>query len=91
MELITEEAVRQVRAQVRTVPGLHPLHELLSRGSYLDTVTMPMSAVKERNPQCRHYQYWPACMGGCRAIAIALTKDLLYADPSKCIFFKEAI
>ena len=27
-------------------------------------------------------------MGGCRAIAIALTKDLLHTDPSKCLFFK---
>lgn len=65
-----------------------PLHELLTEGNYLDTVTMPVSAVKEKNSQCQECQYWPACMGGCRAIAIALTKDLLHADPSKCLFFK---
>ena len=65
-----------------------PLHRLLSEGDYLDTVTMPVSAVKEKNTRCRECQYWPVCMGGCRAIATALTKDMLHYDPSKCAFFK---
>lgn len=65
------------------------LHELLSESSYLDMITTPVSAVKERNPECQSCQYWSACMGGCRAIATAFTKDMLHADPSKCVFFKD--
>lgn len=65
-----------------------PLRELLSQGEYLDLVTTPVSAVKEKNAVCRECPYWPACMGGCRAIATALTRDMLHYDPSKCLFFK---
>ena len=65
-----------------------PLHRLLSEGDYLDAVTMPVSVVKEKNTRCQGCQYWPVCMGGCRAIAMALTKDMLHYDPSKCAFFK---
>ena len=65
-----------------------PLQKLLSQGDYLDLVTMPVSMVREHNDVCQNCSYWEACMGGCRAISTALTKDFLHYDPAKCLFFK---
>lgn len=64
------------------------LHELLERGEYLDTVTMPVSKIFEANEICRGCQYWKCCMGGCRAIALAFTGSYRHFDPAKCAFFK---
>ena len=64
------------------------LHELLSGGKYLELVTMPVSDIREENEPCRNCQYWRCCMGGCRAIALAFTKDYKHYDPAKCAFFK---
>ena len=64
------------------------LHELLERGEYLDTVTMPVSEIFEANEICRDCQYWRCCMGGCRAIALAFTGGYRHFDPAKCAFFK---
>lgn len=64
------------------------LHELLERGEYLDTVTMPVSEIFEANEICRGCQYWRCCMGGCRAIALAFTGSYRHFDPAKCAFFK---
>lgn len=65
-----------------------PLHKLLSQGDYLEMVTTPVSRVREHNAVCQNCAYWEACMGGCRAISTALTKDFLHYDPAKCLFFK---
>lgn len=65
-----------------------PLHQLLSGSDYLDTVTTPVSVVKEKNARCQACQYWQVCMGGCRAIATAFAEDMLHYAPSKCAFFK---
>ena len=55
---------------------------------YLELVTMPVSDIREENEPCRNCQYWRCCMGGCRAIALAFTKDYKHYDPAKCAFFK---
>ncbi len=65
-----------------------PLQELLRSGAYLDTVCTTVQAVSDSNGDCRSCQYWTACQGGCRAIALALTGEYLRRDPSKCVFFK---
>lgn len=64
-----------------------PLRELLSQGAYLECVTTPVSKVLEHNKRCADCTYWRLCLGGCRAIAIALTGDYLAADEAKCLFF----
>lgn len=65
-----------------------PLREFLTEGAYLDCVTTPVSKVRERNEQCEACPYWKVCMGGCRAIACALSGEFLAADKAKCLFFK---
>lgn len=65
-----------------------PLHELLNSGKYLEQVTMPVSDILKENSVCQSCQYWKCCMGGCRAIALAFTKDYRHYDPAKCVFFK---
>ena len=74
---------RSIQDKLRTL-----LHELLSGGKYLELVTMPVSDIREENEPCRNCQYWRCCMGGCRAIALAFTKDYKHYDPAKCAFFK---
>ena len=66
-----------------------PLRELLSQGAYLECVTTPVAKVFEHNKQCAACKYWSLCLGGCRAIAIALTGDYLAADQAKCLFFHD--
>ncbi len=65
-----------------------PLHQLLKQGKYLDQVTMPVSDIREENAVCQSCQYWKCCMGGCRAIALAFTRNYRHYDPAKCAFFK---
>lgn len=65
-----------------------PLHRLLNNSRYLELVTMPVSDIRAANSTCSSCQYWNCCMGGCRAIALAFTKDYRHFDPAKCAFFK---
>lgn len=65
-----------------------PLQELLTSGDYLSKVTLPVEQVRAENPVCQSCQYWNCCMGGCRAISLAFTKNYNHFDPSKCAFFK---
>lgn len=65
-----------------------PLHDLLVSGPYHDTVMLPVSEIRAHNPECRACAYWPVCAGGCRAIALAFTRDYRHYDPAKCAFFK---
>lgn len=65
-----------------------PLHELLSDGKYLAQVTMPVADILKENTVCQSCQYWKCCMGGCRAITFAFTKEYRHYDPAKCAFFK---
>lgn len=66
--------------------GLQPL---LQSGPYLDTVCTTVKQLEEHSPACAGCEYFTRCGGGCRAIATALTGDLLGADPSKCLFWKK--
>lgn len=66
-----------------------PLHEFLSEGTYLECVTTPVSKVLERNERCAACPYWRLCLGGCRAIACALSGEFLAADKAKCLFFHD--
>lgn len=65
-----------------------PLQKLLTSGDYLGKVTLPVEQVRAENPACQSCQYWNCCMGGCRAISLAFTKNYNHLDPSKCAFFK---
>lgn len=68
-----------------------PLHDLLTAGEYYDLATLPIGEIyaHDVNEACRTCQYWPACGGGCRAIAFLLSQgDYRAYDPTKCAFFK---
>ena len=68
-----------------------PLHDLLAAGPYYDLVTLPGGAIRAHvgNEPCRTCPYWPACVGGCRAMAFVLSGgDYRRHDPTKCAFFK---
>ncbi len=67
-----------------------PLHELLRSSAYYDRVMMPVSEVRDHpgNGECADCEYWTTCAGGCRAIALLVSRDYRRADPSKCAFFK---
>ncbi len=67
-----------------------PLHELLRSGAYREHVTMPVSEVRDHpgNGDCAACEYWRACVGGCRAIALIVSGDYRGLDPAKCAFFK---
>ncbi|MBS5449680.1 MAG: radical SAM protein [Coriobacteriia bacterium] len=65
-----------------------PLRKLLSGGEYYDTVMLPVSEIRAHNEApCSACPWWRVCGGGCRAIALAFTKDYRRFDPAKCAFF----
>lgn len=66
--------------------GLQPL---LQSGKYLDEVCTTVKTLAENNPKCGDCKYFRYCVGGCRALAYALTNDKLGCDPAKCAFFKK--
>lgn len=66
--------------------GLQPL---LQAGEYLDAVTTTVGELFEQNPKCGGCQWRKLCLGGCRAIALALTGDSMGIDPAKCAYFQK--
>ncbi len=64
--------------------GLQPL---LQDGPYLEAVTTTVGELFAQNPKCGGCRWRKLCLGGCRAIALALTGDPLGVDPAKCQFF----
>lgn len=66
--------------------GLQPL---LQGGKYLDEVCTTVKTLAEHNPKCAECKYFKYCVGGCRALALALTGDKLGCDIAKCAFFKK--
>lgn len=66
--------------------GLQPL---LRKGAYLDTVTTTVGELFSRNPTCGNCPWRKLCLGGCRAIALALTGDPMGIDPAKCAYFQK--
>lgn len=65
--------------------GLQPL---LQKGPYIDAVTCTVGQLFSENETCNACEYRMYCMGGCRAIALALTGDSMGRDPAKCLYFK---
>ena len=65
-----------------------PLAELLSNSPFTQQLLVTRAQVREHNPQCQTCEFASECNCGCRAVALAMTDDLLAADPTQCIFFK---
>ena len=65
-----------------------PLAELLSDSPFTQQLLITRAQVREHNPQCQTCEFAGVCNCGCRAVALAMTDDLLAADPTQCIFFK---
>ena len=63
------------------------LRKYLQEGSYLDEVCTTVKDLKEKNERCAACKWFKHCVGGCRAIGLALTGDKFGTDFSKCIFF----
>ncbi len=63
------------------------LKKYLQSGDYLDEVCTTVSDLKSHNEKCAQCKWFKYCVGGCRAVALALSGDKLGSDISKCIFF----
>ncbi len=63
------------------------LKTYLQRGDYLDEVCMTVKDLREKNEKCSSCKWFTYCVGGCRAVGLALTGDKLGSDVSKCLFF----
>ena len=63
------------------------LQNIMRSGPLLSNVCTGVGAVAKGNGKCGSCKFFPYCTGGCRGIAVALTKDFLGPDPSKCAFF----
>lgn len=66
--------------------GLQPL---LQSGKYLDEVCATVRTLADNNSKCAECKYFKYCVGGCRALAVALTGDKFGSDIAKCAFFKK--
>ena len=66
-----------------------PLTELLSDSPFTHQLLVTRAQVREHNPQCTECTFKSMCGCGCRAVALAVTDDLLAADPTQCVFFKD--
>lgn len=66
-----------------------PLSLLLKESDYLTTVTTTVGELFRENKTCGECKWRKICLGGCRAIALALTGDTLGTDPAKCAFFNK--
>ena len=66
-----------------------PLKELLNGGEYLNSVCYTVGELCENNPKCQACTHWKLCLGGCRALGLALGGDYKKYDPTKCVYFNE--
>ncbi len=63
------------------------LKTYLQSGDYLDEVCTTVKQLKDKNEKCSSCRWFTFCVGGCRAVALALSADKLGTDISKCLFF----
>ncbi len=63
------------------------LKKYLQSGDYLDEVCTTVKDLKTKNEKCASCKWFEYCVGGCRAMGLALTGDKLGTDTSKCLFF----
>ena len=63
------------------------LQHCLQEGVYINEVCTTVRELKEHNPKCAGCKWFTYCVGGCRAIGLALTEDKLGEDLSKCLFY----
>jgi len=64
--------------------GLQPL---LRSGKYLSEVCTTVGMLAKENTKCGSCKYFKHCVGGCRAIGLALTGNKMGEDLSKCIYW----
>ena len=64
------------------------LQKLLQEGDYLQNVCTTLKTLAEHNEKCAKCRWFKYCCGGCRAVGVALTGDVLGSDLSKCLFFE---
>lgn len=64
------------------------LQKHLREGEYIRNVCTTVKELTEHNEKCAACSYFKYCCGGCRAIGLALTGDVLGPDISKCLFFE---
>ncbi len=63
------------------------LKKYLQKGDYLNEVCTTVGELRKKNEKCSSCKWFEYCVGGCRAVGVALTGDKLGADPLKCLFF----
>lgn len=64
------------------------LQKLLQEGDYLQNVCTTLKTLVEHNEKCANCRWFKYCCGGCRAVGVVLTEDVLGSDLSKCLFFE---
>jgi radical SAM protein with 4Fe4S-binding SPASM domain len=63
------------------------LKRLLSAGNYMNEVCATVGMLAKENEKCGKCKYFKECMGGCRAIGLALTDSKFGSDLAKCFYF----
>lgn len=66
--------------------GLEPL---LKDSRFLQCVRLQVKALADECEECRSCEYMRYCLGGCRAMACAMTDDYFAPDRMSCVFFKK--
>lgn len=64
------------------------LQKHLREGDYLCNVCTTVKDLKAHNEKCAACRWFRYCCGGCRAVGLSLSGDVLGADTSKCLFFE---
>lgn len=59
----------------------------LREGKYLNEICTTLGDLKNANHECAECKYFKFCLGGCRAIGIALDGQKMGTDRSRCLFF----
>lgn len=63
------------------------LQKHLTEGKFVDHVCRSIGEMAKANGKCENCRFFHQCLGGCRAMAYALEKDIDGVDPIRCYFF----